>query len=266
MLLIVLSILPALQLVKAQSSSSEDAERLFLPFIQHGEQNNATSGSSIPIEGANESESDNENGTGEIEDSEAVENVFPPDPADTALLDSGSNQVFLPAVHGAAQDSPAVTTAAQDLLFADGFESGNLSGWTASATDGGNLSPSTAAALVGTYGLSAVINDNISLYVTDDRPLAEPRYRARFYFDPSSIGMASGSRHYIFYGYAGTSTVVLRVDFRFSSGSYQLRAGLRNDSSSWKNSSWYNISDASHFVELDWQAAAAGASNGSLVW
>ena len=87
----------------------------------------------------------------------------------------------------------------------------------------------------------------------------------RFYFDPNSITMGSGNAHYIFYGYTGTSTVVLRVEFRFYSGSYQLRAALVNDGSAWRNSSWFTISDAPHFIELDWRAAtAAGANNGSL--
>ena len=46
-------------------------------------------------------------------------------------------------------------------------------------------------------------------------PTLEPRYRARFYFDPNSIPMANGNTHYIFYGYSGASTVVLRIEFRF---------------------------------------------------
>ena len=45
---------------------------------------------------------------------------------------------------------------------------------------------------------------------TDDSPLAERRYRARFYFDSNSITMNNGNNHYILYGYSG-STQVLRV-------------------------------------------------------
>ncbi|NJN98415.1 MAG: hypothetical protein HC875_32150, partial [Anaerolineales bacterium] len=74
-----------------------------------------------------------------------------------------------------------------DLIFADGFETGTLIGWTASVTDSGDLSLSTAAALVGTRGLQALLDDNTSIYVTDDSPSAESRYRARFYFDPNTI-------------------------------------------------------------------------------
>jgi len=156
------------------------------------------------------------------------------------------------------------TSAPPDVIFADGFESGNLSAWSSSMIDGGDLSASTAARLVGNYGMQAVIDDNNAIYVTDDRPNAEPRYRARFYFDPNTIVMASGNAHYIFYGYSG-ATVVLRLEFRKSSSIYQLRAELVNDSTTWKTSNWFTISDAPHFVELDWQkSTASGANNGSL--
>ena len=113
-----------------------------------------------------------------------------------------------------------------DLIFADGFESGNLSAWTSNTNDLGDLSASAAAALVGSQGMQAVIDDNNAIYVTDDSPNAEPRYRARFYFDPNSIPMASGDAHFIFKGFMGTSTEVLRVEFRQSAGAYQLRASL----------------------------------------
>jgi hypothetical protein len=103
--------------------------------------------------------------------------------------------------------------------------------------------------------------------VTDDRPNAEARYRARFYFDPNSIAMSNGNSHYIFYGYTGTSTDVLRIEFRRSSSGYQIQAALRNDKSTWSNSGWFTVSDASHFLELDWRAStAAGANNGALTF
>jgi uncharacterized protein YjiK len=152
-----------------------------------------------------------------------------------------------------------------DLIFADGFESGNLAAWTSNSSDVGDLSASTPAALVGTKGLQAVIDDINSIYVSDDTPNAEPRYRARFYFDPNSITMSSNDNHFIFCGYTGASTLVLRVQFRFRNGSYQLRTALRNDASTWTTTNWFTISDTSHSIELDWRAATAvGANNGGL--
>ena len=105
--------------------------------------------------------------------------------------------------------------------------------------------------------MQVAISSNTACYLTDDTPTAEPRYRARFYFDPNSIAMVSGNAHYLFYGYSGASKVVLRVEFRFSSGKYQLRAALLDDGTTWKNSAWFTISDAPHVVEFDWQAATA---------
>jgi hypothetical protein len=153
------------------------------------------------------------------------------------------------------------------VIFADGFESGSLAAWSSSAIDGGDLSVNASAALVGSQGLRAVINNTASIYVTDDTPNVEARYRVRFYFDPNSITMSNGNAHYIFYGYTGPSTDVVRIEFRRSSGLYQLQAALRNDKSSWTTGSWITISDAPHFIELDWRAStAAGANNGSLAF
>jgi hypothetical protein len=115
--------------------------------------------------------------------------------------------------------------------------------------------------------LQVLINDNNALYVTDDTPTAEQRYRARFYFDPNSIAMSNNDAHYLFYGYSGTTIVVHRIEFRRSKGAYQLRATLRNDSSGWTSSSWFTVSDAPHFIEVDWRAStAAGANSGGLTF
>jgi hypothetical protein len=149
----------------------------------------------------------------------------------------------------------------------DGFESGNLLAWTSSVTDNEDLSVSNIAALQGSYGLRAVIDDNVAIFVTDDSPSAESRYRARFYFDPNSITMSNNNAHYIFYGYTGASTIVLRIEFGFSNGNYRLRSSYRNDSSGWLTSSWFTISDSPHSIELDWLAASApGANDGSLTF
>ncbi|HXQ33446.1 MAG TPA: hypothetical protein VN843_05440, partial [Anaerolineales bacterium] len=164
-------------------------------------------------------------------------------------------------------NTPTVTntSSVSDLIFADGFESGSFSAWTANSNDAGDLSVSAAAALVESQGMQALIDDVNSIYVTDDTPNAEPRYRARFYFDPNSILMANGDAHIIFKAFAGTSTEVLKVDFRQSSGTYQIRVAVGDDGTAYINSNWFTISDAPHFVEIDWRAAtSAGANNGGL--
>ncbi len=152
-----------------------------------------------------------------------------------------------------------------DLIFADGFESGNLSAWTSSKTNSGNLSVTTAAALRGTYGLQAIIVNTTSIYVRDDTPNNEPRYRARFYFDPNSVTMASGDAHLIFVGKTISGTDVFRVWFRFSGSVYQVRANLVDNGTTYTSTAYYTISDAPHSIEIDWAAAtAAGANDGYI--
>jgi hypothetical protein len=152
-----------------------------------------------------------------------------------------------------------------DLIFEDGFESGDLSAWSSSVTDSGSLRVTTAAASDGTYGLQAEINDSNSIYVIDNTPNAETNYRVRFYFDPNSIPMAEKDAFYIFSGYSGSSVDVLRVEFRLFKGIYQLRVAIRNDGNSWTNSTWIDMSGGPQLVEVSWSAATAvGANNGSL--
>jgi hypothetical protein len=162
-------------------------------------------------------------------------------------------------------------TSTVDVIFQDGFETGDLSRWSQSNTDGGDLSVDAAAALVGNFGLKVLIDSNGPVYVRDNSPSAEPRYRVRFQFDPHSISMANNNAHYIFYGYqengSNNGLAVIRVEFRRSANKYQLRMAAVNDATTWKSSNWFPISDAPHSVEFDWQAATApGANNGSLTF
>jgi parallel beta-helix repeat protein len=152
-----------------------------------------------------------------------------------------------------------------DPIFADSFETGNLSAWASSTTDNGDLSVSTAAKLKGGYGLQARINDNNAIFVTDNSPANESRYRARFYFDPNTIAMGKSDAHVIFQGINATGTVVLQIEFRKNGSNYQISAILVNDTTIFTNSGWFTISDAPHFIEVDWRAStAAGANNGGL--
>jgi|GEM_PF-776213 len=161
--------------------------------------------------------------------------------------------------------TPTQTLVYTDQIFVAPFEGGNLLNWTGQTVDGGDLSASTSAALVGTYGMQALIDDNTAIYVTDDLPNAEARYRVRFGFDPNGIVMANNDTHIVFEGYSGTSTAVLRVELRRSSGNYQVRVGILNDATTWTSSSWFTITDASHWIELDWKAATAVGTNNGYV-
>ena len=156
-------------------------------------------------------------------------------------------------------------TTPTDILFMDGFETGNLSAWSAAKTDGGDLAASTASAIAGTYGLQATLDDNTSIFLSDWMPVSESQYRARFYFDPNTISMASGDAHYIFQALNPSSVVVARLEFRSYQGDYQVRAEAVNDSTGWSSTSWVTLRDQMHYLEIQWKAAtAAGANNGIL--
>ena len=158
-------------------------------------------------------------------------------------------------------------TALDDAIFADGFESGGLNGWS-SSVGGSDLSVNANAALAGGYGLRITVsNSTASREVINDSPANEPRYRARFYFDPNSISIANGNSHYIFYGYyTSASLAVFQIEFgRSSGGGYQIQARVRDDLSNYTESGWSAITDAPHVIEFDWRAATApGANNGGL--
>jgi hypothetical protein len=184
---------------------------------------------------------------------------LPPTPTNTP-----TNTPFPPTPTSTPTRTPTSTPLA-DLIFADGFESGDLLAWSSSLTDKGDLSVSTQAALQGIYGLQALINGNKKIYVVDDSLADEPHYRARFYFDPNSISMSNGDAHSIFDGSNPTGTEMFWVEFGYSTGGYQIRVHILNDSNATTSTAWIAISDMPHSIEVDWRAAtAAGANNGGL--
>lgn len=184
--------------------------------------------------------------------------VNPPTNTPTATPVVGPTPTNTPAF------TPSPTAAASDLIFADGFESGSFSAWYSASTNAGSLSVSPAAALLGSYGLQAVISNTTAMYVQDRSAKSEPRYRARFYFNPNGITMADGDMHTIFYGFS-SGVSVLRIDFRNNAGAYQVQARLLDNASTWSATPWFTITNAPHSIEFDWQAAiAAGSNNGSL--
>lgn len=149
-------------------------------------------------------------------------------------------------------------------IFSDGFESGNLSAWSGKLTDLGDLMVTSAAALEGTKGMRARVDDNNSIYVQDDSPKNENHYNASFRFDPHSVPMANMDTLTIFTGLDSTSSgfvPALRIEVRYAAGSYQIAAGARNDDLTWISTIFFNISDAPHEIEVEWDAATAPGSN-----
>jgi len=157
---------------------------------------------------------------------------------------------------------------AAELIFADGFESGDVSRWSSSRNVGGRLAVTAAAALDAAFGLSANVTDTNALYVQDDTPAAEPRYRARFLFDPNGFVPGPGNGNSmvnLFVAFQGTSTRAITIALRRRQGQYSVQAQAILDGGTQVSTAFVNITDAPHAVEFDWRrATAAGANNGSL--
>ena len=151
-------------------------------------------------------------------------------------------------------------------IFSDGFESGNFAAWSGSVRDAGDLAVTSQAALEGTRGMRARIDDNAAIFVQDNTPNNVNVYDVHFHFDPHSIVMANLNSHTIFVGtdFQGTIVQALRVELRFSNGAYQIRAGSRNDNLTWTNTAWFTIGDAEHQIEVEWDAASPGETDGKL--
>lgn len=154
-------------------------------------------------------------------------------------------------------------------LFSDGFESGNFAAWSSTVIDGGDLSVSVAAALVGSYGMAALLDDNNPIYVQDDTPTSETRYRCRFYFDPNGITMASADSHFLLFAYKTGGATAYLLQFRYDIGvGYQIRLGVQNDTPAYQYTTYTVITDAPHYIEVDWKASSApGANDGfGYIW
>ena len=172
------------------------------------------------------------------------------------------------AVMSARAVTPVRAAQTQVPIFSDGFESGNLSAWSAKVTDAGDLAVTSPAALEGTKGMRAWIDDNRNIYVQDNTPNNEAVYNIHFHFDPNSIVMANLDSHNIIVAYDLKTTLVpaIRVELRFFEGAYQVRTGSRNDAPmSWTYTRWFTISNAEHEIEVEWDGASLpGQNDGKL--
>ena len=179
-------------------------------------------------------------------------------------------------VNPAVSDDVVVTVnaAVVDLIFQDGFDTSGafVPPWSFEQDPGGqnDNNVSAAATLNGApNGMASLIDDNTSMYVRNDTPVNEPRYRARFWFDPNSIPMANGNAHMIMIARGGVTPAnnvdVARVEFRRNTGVYQVRAASRNNTGGNNNTAWVTISDAPHSIEIDWKAATTNVATDGYI-
>jgi hypothetical protein len=154
-----------------------------------------------------------------------------------------------------------------DRIFEDGFESADLTRWSSASTDGLDLSVSGAGAMAGTTaGLQAFVNDTNALFVQDDSPDAENRYRARFYFDTNGFDPGEAQSHFrtrIFIAFDPTGLRLITLVLKRQGGAYSVEGRVRLDDGTRADTGFFPITDGAHFFELDWiRASGPGASDG----
>jgi hypothetical protein len=192
-----------------------------------------------------------------------------------ALAIDGSGR-FVAVWSGTAQDGSAAGVFAQrfmpDLIFRDGFEDGTMGAWSAVSADGGDLGVSVFAGLkFSTAGLQGVVDDTAGLYVEDQSPDDEGRYRARFYFDPNGFDPGEAQNRFrtrIFIAFAeAPARRLVALVLRRQGGAYSLRARARLDDGTRADTPFVPIADDPHVVEFDLRRATApGAMDGSFEW
>jgi hypothetical protein len=188
------------------------------------------------------------------------------------MLASNPDGDFVVVWESLGQDGSSYGVFAQrygDLIFEDGFDSGDLTRWSSNATDGGDVSVSPAAAMAGTgFGLQAVVNDFNGIFVQDDTPAAENRYRARFYFDPNGFDPGEANAHFrtrVFIAFDGSNQRIITIVLKRQGGAYSLEGRVRLNDGTRADTGFFGITDGPHVVEFDWRRASApAAGNGTF--
>lgn len=142
----------------------------------------------------------------------------------------------------------------------------DLSEYTSTVTDSGDLSQSGAAALAGTSGgMSALIDGTGAIY--GERTFSQVTsgtYRFRFYIDPNNLTMA-GADTFQVCRILDSSSGRCQVWLRYDGSNYEIRARVQEDDTTWTATNNYDISNAEHYVEVRVVYAASGvASDGTL--
>jgi parallel beta-helix repeat protein len=155
-----------------------------------------------------------------------------------------------------------------DLLFKDGFESGHTGAWSSVKDDGSGVAVTPAAALKGQKGLEFHVDDVHKLWVQDDSPNGETRYRARFHFDPGTYatGGASGQKTTRIFAVQQVSpaAVLSWLELRSKNGGHQIIAKARVAGGT-AATPWIPLAPGAHAIELRWSRSSSASANDGLV-
>lgn len=159
----------------------------------------------------------------------------------------------------------AFTTGAGVEIFHITHEVGDLSEYTSTVTDGGDLSVTGAAALVGDYGLSALIDGTGGIYgEIEYTQIATGVYRWRFYVDPNGLTMAGGDEFYLCRMTKQETSTRADVNLKYSSG-YYINARVREDDGTNRVTADYAITDDVHYIECLVEYASGPTGNDGIL-
>lgn len=154
-------------------------------------------------------------------------------------------------------------------LFDIDHETGDLSQYDSTVTDGGDLSVEAAAALASTsYGLQCVVDDTNRLYgLMNQLDTGTGKFRARFYFDKNTLAVPNATYFNIFLWHAtGASNYIFRLSFRHTAaGDPRFYFQPYNDGG--VIASINKAITGIHYVEIYIvQASDAVSADGSVEW
>jgi hypothetical protein len=151
------------------------------------------------------------------------------------------------------------------ILFQDGFETGDFSQWSQVNLGSGFLTVCSEASMNGSWGacVDRGTNDNRKVLI-DDTPVDQTSFSVRFNMDINSFSMPEGTRFRFLETKQGLPRAFFLV-LRRLNGQYQIQFNILVDGQIKSKSAWYNLSDAPHTLEIDWQAASADGANDGYI-
>lgn len=145
------------------------------------------------------------------------------------------------------------------ILFADGFESGNFANWEPQIiTAAESLAVTPNAAFIGNNGMEAIINGEPAGYIADLSPDNPDSYLAYFKFHPNNVLLDNADTDgvTIFSGVDGENSDLFRVQFRRQADdTYQMRYSVIGSVST-ASTGWFTISNDWHEIQVIWRSGA----------
>lgn len=169
-------------------------------------------------------------------------------------------------LYRAAGGEASATFQTTELLFADGFEGGNLGAWGGGTVGTGALTIAAEAALSGAWGLRTEIVALGSAGLIEPLP-AGAALNLRFRLDPRPALLPQVESVRVLAATRSNGTGGFELQLRYRATGLQLKAVVIDDLGARHSTAWRAITSAPHTLELQWRAASGAAvPNGLLRW